>query len=191
MRAIYTDWVDENKGIVTIVSADTPASLNITGVDVEGLPDDFILAAGSVIITPTTNYVAFGEGEFTEKSNGGGSGGGGGMRLYGPYYATNEGGEVLSTTENTYVDLTVLSDYDGNTVTYPSVMGAIMLLNSFTTEKWSVFVLGASAPGDDTVEYGPGFITLENVSGSERTLEGGDVSISFYSTIEFPVVNGD
>lgn len=78
MRAIYTDWVDENKGIVTIVSADTPASLNITGADVEGLPDDFILAAGSVIITPTTNYVAFGEGEFTEKSNGGGSGGGGG-----------------------------------------------------------------------------------------------------------------
>ena len=78
MKAVYTDSVDVNKGIVTIVSSTTPASLNITGADVEGLPDDFILAAGSVIITPTTNYVAFGEGEFTEKSNGGGSGGGGG-----------------------------------------------------------------------------------------------------------------
>lgn len=72
MRAVYTEWVDENKGIVTIMSSDTPVSLNITGADVDGLPDNYIVAAGSVIVTPDTNYIAFEDGVFTEKSNGGG-----------------------------------------------------------------------------------------------------------------------
>ena len=50
-----------------ILSEDTPSSLSITGADVDGLGDDDVLAAGSVLITPSANYIAFEEGVFTEK----------------------------------------------------------------------------------------------------------------------------
>ena len=63
------------KGIATILSADTPASLEISGDNVDGLPDAFILAAGSKLITATATYIAFIDGVFTLKN---GSGGGGG-----------------------------------------------------------------------------------------------------------------
>lgn len=67
MKAVSVEWVDVNKGIVLVVSSTTPASLNITGADVDGLKDDYILAAGSVIVTPSKNYIAFEDGTFTEK----------------------------------------------------------------------------------------------------------------------------
>lgn len=76
MRAVSTDWVEVGKGIVTIVSSTEPESLTITGADVEGLPDDCVIAAGSVIVTPDKNYIAFTDGTFTEKSSSGGGGGG-------------------------------------------------------------------------------------------------------------------
>lgn len=50
-----------------ILSVDTPASLTIDGSDVDGLSDNDILAAGSIIITPSKNYIAFEDGTFTEK----------------------------------------------------------------------------------------------------------------------------
>ena len=50
----------------TILSEDTPASLTIDGSDVDGLGDNDVLAPGSKIITPTTEYVAFEEGTFTQ-----------------------------------------------------------------------------------------------------------------------------
>lgn len=50
-----------------LLSPDTPASLTITGADVEGLNDSDVIAVGSVLITPTANYIAFEDGEFTEK----------------------------------------------------------------------------------------------------------------------------
>lgn len=78
MVAVKIDWVidwDElNKAIVLIVGSEEPASLNITGADVDGLPDDCIIAAGSVLVTPTANYIAFEDGVFTEKSSSGGGG---------------------------------------------------------------------------------------------------------------------
>ena len=52
---------------VVLLSSTTPSSLTITGADVEGLNDDDIIAAGSVLITPGANYIAFTDGEFTEK----------------------------------------------------------------------------------------------------------------------------
>lgn len=67
MKAVSVEWVDVNKGIVLVVSSTTPASLTITGSDVEGLKDDYVLAAGSVIVTPNKNYIAFVDGTFTEK----------------------------------------------------------------------------------------------------------------------------
>ena len=67
MKAVSVEWVDVNKGIVLVVSSTTPASLNITGADVDGLKDDYVLAAGSVLVTPSKNYIAFEDGTFTEK----------------------------------------------------------------------------------------------------------------------------
>lgn len=52
---------------VVLLSDDTPASLTITGADVPGLNNDDVIATGSVLITPTANYIAFTDGEFTEK----------------------------------------------------------------------------------------------------------------------------
>lgn len=67
MKAVSVEWVDVNKGIVLVVSSTTPSSLNITGADVDGLKDDYVLAAGSVLVTPSKNYIAFADGVFTEK----------------------------------------------------------------------------------------------------------------------------
>ena len=52
---------------VVLLSDDTPASLTVTGADVAGLNSDDVIAVGSVLITPTANYIAFEDGEFTEK----------------------------------------------------------------------------------------------------------------------------
>ena len=68
MKAVSVEWVDVNKGIVLVVSSTTPASLTITGADVDGLKDDYVLAAGSVLVTPSKNYIAFEDGVFTEKA---------------------------------------------------------------------------------------------------------------------------
>lgn len=67
MKAINIEVIDEDKGIVLTVSSTTPASLTITGADVDGLPSDYVLATGSVIVTPEKNYIAFEDGVFTEK----------------------------------------------------------------------------------------------------------------------------
>lgn len=56
----------ESKRVV-LLSAETPASLAITGADVPGLNNDDVIATGSVLITPSANYIAFADGVFTEK----------------------------------------------------------------------------------------------------------------------------
>lgn len=49
-----------------------------TGADVEGMGDDDLIAPGSIVITPTANYIAFEGGIFTQSQISGGGGGGGG-----------------------------------------------------------------------------------------------------------------
>ena len=70
MKLVSEDKISQTpkSGIVTIVSPTDPVSLTITGADVEGLPDDYVLAAGSVLVTPSKNYIAFDDGVFVEKS---------------------------------------------------------------------------------------------------------------------------
>ena len=51
-----------------LLSDDTPGSLSVTGADVPGLNADDVIAAGSVIIAPSANYIAFEDGTFTAKS---------------------------------------------------------------------------------------------------------------------------
>lgn len=69
--------ITASRGKAIILSETTPASLDITGADVDGLADDYVLAQGSVIITPGARYKAFSDGLFTEVETGGGGGGGG------------------------------------------------------------------------------------------------------------------
>ena len=52
---------------VVLLGGETPASLTVTGADVPGLNDGDVIAAGSVLITPEANYVAFTDGVFTQK----------------------------------------------------------------------------------------------------------------------------
>ena len=83
MKKIYSEVIGLNPQIggpagaivrAIILSDSAPSSLSLTGADVDGLGDDDIIAAGSVIITPSANYIAFEDGVFTEKgSSGGGS----------------------------------------------------------------------------------------------------------------------
>ena len=50
-----------------LLSGAAPGSLSIGGGDVEELNADDVIAAGSVLITPEKNYIAFADGAFTEK----------------------------------------------------------------------------------------------------------------------------
>lgn len=74
MKAIYKELVgyangslDDHIWRTVIVADETPASLTIDGADVDGLGDTDVIAAGSVLITPDANYIAFEDGAFTEK----------------------------------------------------------------------------------------------------------------------------
>lgn len=57
-----------NKWVAILSSETTPTDLNITGADVDNVPDADVFAAGSVLITPSENYYAFEDGVFTLKS---------------------------------------------------------------------------------------------------------------------------
>ena len=74
MKCVHADVVSNNAPeipgyrVMAIILADeAPSSLEITGADVDGLNDDDVIAAGSVLITPDANYIAFEDGVFTEK----------------------------------------------------------------------------------------------------------------------------
>ena len=74
MKAICKELVgyangslDDHIWRTVIVADETPASLTITGADVDGMQDNDVLAVGSVLITPDKNYIAFADGVFTQK----------------------------------------------------------------------------------------------------------------------------
>lgn len=58
---------DGEKHRILILADDTPSSLTMTGADVPGLNAADVIAAGSVLIAPNANYIAFEDGEFTLK----------------------------------------------------------------------------------------------------------------------------
>jgi hypothetical protein len=58
---------DGEKHRILILADDTPSSLSMTGADVPGLNSTDVIAAGSVLIAPHANYIAFTDGEFTLK----------------------------------------------------------------------------------------------------------------------------
>ena len=64
-----TAFISHTKGRVILLSSETPASLTIDGSDVDGVQDDYVFAAGSELITPDADYIAFEDGVFTQKYN--------------------------------------------------------------------------------------------------------------------------
>lgn len=67
MKLESLEPITATRGKAVILSDGTPASLNITGADVDGLANDYVLAQGSILITPSANYIAFEDGVFAEK----------------------------------------------------------------------------------------------------------------------------
>lgn len=76
MKCIYSEVLGSEPnpaapfGLVVraiILSEEEPNSLEITGADVDGLGDKDIIAAGSVLVTASANYIAFEDGVFTQK----------------------------------------------------------------------------------------------------------------------------
>lgn len=73
MKAIELEFVESNdnggaKYLATLTHGSTPDKLTLTGGDVDNMSDADTLAVGSVIITPSANYIAFDQdGVFVEK----------------------------------------------------------------------------------------------------------------------------
>lgn len=55
------------KGVCIIITEKTPERLAVTGADVPGVADDYVFAAGSVIVAPDADYIAFRDGVFERK----------------------------------------------------------------------------------------------------------------------------
>lgn len=54
------------KGKVTIASDTEPTSLTITGADVDGLPNDYVLSVGSMLFASGKVYIATADGSFSD-----------------------------------------------------------------------------------------------------------------------------
>jgi hypothetical protein len=65
-RVLNPDGSDAHR-VVLLVNQDAGDSVEITGANVPGLNSDDVIAAGSVLITPGANYIAFVDGVFTKK----------------------------------------------------------------------------------------------------------------------------
>lgn len=84
MRLIYSEFCKKDAQgewwrIIAVNEAELD-KFDLTGADIDGMEDSQLIAEGSIILTPTANYVTFEGGQFTQSqiSSGGGGGGGGG-----------------------------------------------------------------------------------------------------------------
>lgn len=123
-------------------------------------------------------------------AGGGSGGGGGGMTLYGLYYANNEGGEVISAGVSTEIKLLTITDAADNAVTYPQSSAPVILLANYSAEVNGIVPLAVSPPYVDIEEYYPAAIIVRNHGDTQITLPRGQIFMAFYSSVEFPVVDG-
>lgn len=56
---------------VVLTATEAPDSLQLTGADVDGMDDNIRFEAGSVLLTPDKNYIAFEDGDFSGEGGGG------------------------------------------------------------------------------------------------------------------------
>lgn len=67
MKIMHLEPTDPKRGRAIILSATIPPSLEITGADVEGVPDDYVFAVGSILVTPSNTYICYDDGVFTKQ----------------------------------------------------------------------------------------------------------------------------
>lgn len=67
LEFVKTDGNGKKWWKAILTDTDDPVSLNISGADVDNLNDNIGIAAGSLLITPSSNYIAFEDGVFTQK----------------------------------------------------------------------------------------------------------------------------
>ena len=58
---------DGDRWQAVLVSDEEPENLELSGVDVEEMNNSDILAVGSVLVTPSKDYIAMEDGVFTQK----------------------------------------------------------------------------------------------------------------------------
>lgn len=74
MKAVMSELKGYDTGLgcdlywAFIVSESAPSGTSVSGSEVEGVPDSCKFAAGSVIVTPSGNYWAFNDNEFSKKT---------------------------------------------------------------------------------------------------------------------------
>lgn len=58
--------IDVKTGVCVLLAEEEPESLELSGADTESLPDDYVFEIGSLLVTPSANYLAFEQGVFTK-----------------------------------------------------------------------------------------------------------------------------
>ena len=166
-----------------ILTSDTdPVSLDISGADVDDLADAIGIAAGSILLTPDSNYIAFEDGVFTLKSSSGGGGGGG---------SDNEGIAMI--------EFSPVFDFNGATFGGVSVDGMPITLgwvkeNQINPWNGEAFVIDAtdtlSGTYEMTVTPTSGFYAI-SMSGAVSENPGDPITVettAVNGSLEFPLV---
>lgn len=122
---------DGNKWWKVILTAtEEPTKLDLDGTDVDDIASNVRFAAGSVLIAPSSNYIALEDGVFTLKSTGGGGGGGGG-----------------GVDENTPGIKSITVTYDGDDITsYGTITPALPIYDAGDGNFVDISFTAAGAP---------------------------------------------
>lgn len=114
-------------------------------------------------------------------------GSGGGLTLYGPYLAENENVGSVDAGGGYSFALTSLLNEDGNIVEYPSTDNAHVccILDAFRNNSPSI-VAAVNTPYLSGVWF-DAEMTIINPHDSSITIYDQSLSVSFYSTVEFPL----
>lgn len=118
----------------------------------------------------------------------GSGGGGGGLTLYGPYIATNP--ESISVAANASEEDIALSDLkkdiDFSPVSFPDTEGATLISRILCPSQCTIGSIRPAIYAEWVPEWQNAFANLHNNSSSPVFINVGDLSVVFFSTVEFP-----
>lgn len=186
----YSDrYIVIREGMIYNLDDSIADSLIEKGVLGLGVPDDISVTPSSTTGTQIADIKVNGQSNKIYAPAGSGSGG---MTLYGPYCARNEGGEKLQAGLSADIELSIIKDAEYNAVTYPHSSTPVMiLLESYDAGTHNMIIKGVHPPYVGIEDHYPASFYVENVGNTQITLTEEQVGISFYSSVEFPVAEGD
>ena len=153
---------------VVLTATEAPDSLQLTGADVDGMDDNIRFESGSVLLTPSSNYIAFEDGVFTQK------GGGVTPTPSDPIVSINN---ITGDQVEIYVAESIEALVGGTSET-------VLIADGESTQTFtagSVFAFAPDSPLD--VSSNSGDITLKDYMGVPYWEVGGNGSIVISSTI--------